>query len=225
MRAFAPKVSAFAPLLCALFWLAAPAHAQNFDVVLGNKTLGQMTFDPRGSLRSTLDNTPLGVFNGTFQSTLQTSANGTETFTGVSQSSRKSRKVVVEFTQGRTTGINITPDKERTALSDITRVPAGVIDPVTAVGKLIHAKGCPAPLHIYEGRRVIALLPQAAQQNGTQLVCPVSYNVIAGPGHLSPLRISSAKMTLTYAVSGKRQTLRQIALTAGIFTVSLNRTD
>ncbi len=214
-----------ASFLCALLWLATPASAQNFDVLLGGKTLGLLSYDPRGSLRSTLDNTPLGVFNGTFDGTVRASGNGTTTFTGISQSSRKSRKVVVEFAKGRATDINVTPDKERTELSEITRVPAGVIDPVTAIGKLIRAKGCPAPLRIYEGRRVIALLPQAAQQNGALLVCPVSYKVIAGPGHLSPLRISSAKMTLTYAVSGNSQTLQQIILSSGIFSVSLNRTD
>ncbi|WP_299563457.1 hypothetical protein [uncultured Sulfitobacter sp.] len=211
----------------AVLALATPVAAQNFDVVLGGKTLGWMAIDTRGAgqLRTTLDNTPLGVFNGTFEGTRRTSGAGTTTFTGISRSSRKSRAVSVNFSEGRATGVDVEPASERTALSDIAQVPAAVTDPITALGALVHANGCPPTQRIYEGRRVIALIPEPAERNGVLLVCPVSYRVIAGPGHLSPLRISSARMRLTYAVSGSRQTLQQIHLSSGIFSVSINRSN
>ncbi|MCX7566903.1 hypothetical protein OS189_11185 [Sulfitobacter sp. F26169L] len=213
-----------APLLCALF-LAAPVGAQTFDVSLGGKTLGQLDFSGNGrtsTLRSTLDNTPLGVFNGTFSGT-STGSDQNSTFTGDSRSSRKQRIVQVEIAKGRAVSTDITPPEEQTDLSNVARVPAGVLDPVRAIGRLISAKGCPKSMRLYDGRRVVTLGVGAGNQTENLLVCPVSYRVTAGPGHLSPLRISSAKMQLTYVVSGSTQNLHQIRISSGPFSLSLDR--
>ena len=207
--------------LCA----ALPAQAADFSVNLGDTMLGQLSFQRAASgetVKSWLNNTPLGVFNGTFTGTSRNAGAAVREFVGVSQSSRKSRKVTVQISKGRAISTTVTPASEETDLSDIARVPDSVINPVQAIGYLIDADGCPQVIRIYDGRRVIALTPKAAQSGTDTLICDISYTVIAGPGHLSPLRIASANMRLTYATAGQ-QNLRQIRMRSGIFTVTLDR--
>ena len=207
--------------------LTAPASAETFSVTLGGKSLGQLNYSESGTTRrltSTVDNTPLGVFNGTFAGT-STGSDNKSRFTGESRSSRKQRTVKVNIAQGRATAIDITPKDEQTELSEAARVPAGVTDPVRAMGQLFRAKGCPAPIQMYDGRRVVSMRSDAGTKTGNTLTCTLRYKVIAGPGHLSPLGISSAKMQLNYATSGDRQTLREMKVSSGIFRLSLDRKD
>jgi hypothetical protein len=215
------KLTAF---ICAVI-LATPVSAETFDVSLGGKALGELSLTKNGrnrTLTSTLDSTPLGVFNGTFIGT-STGSLRSSTFVGESKSSRKQRIVTVEISKGKAVNTAITPVSEQTDQSDTAQVQSGVIDPVRAIGQLITAKGCPAAMLLYDGRRVIALKPSASEQSGAVLSCSMSYKVIAGPGHLSPLRISSAKMQLSYDVAGAQQSLRKIKMSSGIFGLSLNR--
>lgn len=210
-------------LLCGLL-LATPAAAETFSVSLGGKVLGEMRYDVQGrsaTLSSTLDSTPMGVFNGTFRGTSTGSPTGR--FIGESRSSRKQRVVTVEIKNGRATQVDITPQDEITELSDITRVPDGVVDPVRAIGAFINAKGCPPSRRMYDGRRVVTLVVAAGTQDGDMLICSVSYRVVAGPGHLSPLGISSAKMDLIYNTAGGEQSLQHIRIASGLFRVSLDQ--
>lgn len=212
--------------MCALM-LAAPAYAETYNVSLGGKTLGQLSYTEAGhttTLRSTLDNTPLGVFNGTFTGTSAGSA-AKVAFTGDSRSSRKQRLVNVDFAKGRAVSTTITPVDEVTDLSDVARVPEGVVDPVRAMDQLFRAKGCPQPVQMYDGRRVVMMRSDAGTQAGDILTCNVSYKVTAGPGHLSPLGISSAKMQLDYVTAGGKQTLQQIRISSGIFSLNMDRQD
>ena len=211
-------------LICAILLFTAPASAQTYDVVLGGKALGQLSYVQKGrtsTLRSTLDNTPLGVFNGSFSGT-STGTQSNSIFTGESRSSRKQRDVVVEISDGRAIRTDITPANEYTDVSDVARVPAGVMDPVRAIGHLIDAQGCPAPVRLYDGRRVVTLGTTAQELAGTALFCTLHYKVIAGPGHLSPLRISSARMMLSYDVAGGAQALKQMKISSGIFSLRLD---
>jgi hypothetical protein len=210
-------------LLCSLA-LAAPAAAQSFDVVLGGKVLGELVYNEIGSdatLVSTLGSTPMGVFNGIFSG----SSTKDGRFTGESRSSRKQRVVTVDIAEGRAVAVNIVPENEITALSDITLVPAGVSDPVRTIGTFINAEGCPAPMRMYDGRRVVTLTPQSGVADATTLSCPISYKVTAGPGHLSPLGISTAKMELVYATGADTQSLREIRISSGLFRLSLVRRE
>ena len=214
----------FLMTLCVLA-LAAPCSGQDFSVRLGGKTLGKLSYSENGStaqLRSTLNSTPMGVFNGTFTGT--SSAKGPNaTFTGVSSSSRKERRVVADYTNGRVNAVDITPADERTDMSDPVRVSATVTDPVRAVGQLMHADECPAAIRLYDGRRVVLIAPTGKTQGKDALICKMSYKVTQGPGHLSPLRISSAKMELRYFITGGRQSLQHIKISSGVFGLSLDR--
>lgn len=214
----------FATLIYAMI-LAVPASAESFDVSLGGKALGNLSYVKNGrnsTLTSILDNTPLGVFNGTFKGTSAGSAQSS-TFVGESKSSRKQRVVTVEVVKGKAISTIITPTSEQTDQSDAAQVQPGVIDPVRAIARLISAKGCPAAMRLYDGRRVIALRPSSSDKSAAALTCSMSYEVIAGPGHLSPLRISSAKMQLSYDLAGTQQSLRKIKISSGIFSLNLIR--
>lgn len=205
--------------------LAAPANADTFSVVLGGKSLGQMNISQKGrtvTLRSTLNNTPLGVFNGTFVGTSTGNA-GDTIFVGHSQSSRKGRVVSVEFAKRRAVRTEIRPESEMTNLSDISRVPPSVIDPVRAIGALITAEKCPDAMRMYDGRRVVIFSPDGNRTEGPTRVCDLTYRVIAGPGHLSPLGIKSAKLQLTYTINSDGQSLEQIKVSSGIFRLSFDR--
>lgn len=207
--------------------VATPASADTFSVKLGGKTLGNMRFNAQGKtakLTSTLSSTPMGVFNGTFSGTSTGSAANSR-FTGESRSSRKQRTVIVEIAKNRATSTSITPSGELTKLSDVSRVPAGVIDPVRVIGTLVGAGGCPDSMKMYDGRRVVTLTPDGRSNAGETLTCNMSYRVSAGPGHLSPLGISSAKLTLRYDTGGGQQSLQQMQIASGIFRVTLDRTD
>ncbi len=212
----------FAPLLCVIT-LACPAGAETFNVSLGGKSLGTLSYAKKGktsTLTSILSNTPLGVFNGNFQGSSVGSLNSS-TFIGTSKSSRKQRVVNVEISKGKPISTTVTPAKEQTDQSNVAQVQHGVIDPIRAISQLITAKDCPPPMRLYDGRRVVSLAPSSRQHSSTALTCDVNYQVIAGPGHLSPLRISSAKMRLSYDLTGAQQSLRQIKISSGIFSLSL----
>lgn len=204
--------------------LAAPVSAETFDVSLGSKTLGKLSYSTNGNkstLSSVLDNTPMGVFNGAFTGT-STGFTNSSIFVGDSRSSRKQRVVTVEIVKGKAVSTDVVPLNEQTDLSDIARVPSQIIDPIRAIGLIINAKGCPANARLYDGRRVVTLHLKSHARSGDTLTCDISYRVSDGPGHLSPLRISSAKMHLNYDVIGDAQTLRQIKISSGIFRLSLN---
>jgi len=206
---------------------AGQASAQDFSVNLGKKTLGTLSYSQSGGsarLSSRLNQTPMGVFNGTFTGT-STGTAKTSVFTGDSRSSRKQRRVVVDHQNARAVSVDITPSKERTDLSDPSRVRGQTLDPVRAVGYLISAKGCPNAIRLYDGRRVISITPNGQSKAAGKLTCLMGYTVTDGPGHLSPLRISSAKMQLLYSTTGNAQSLEQIKISSGVFGLSMNRVD
>jgi len=202
------------------------AAADTFRAMLGGRVLGTLEYRETGrdtgALRTTLNNTPLGVGDGVFDGqTRREPADGKALlrYRGDSTSSRKSRQISVLLDRGRVIEVEVNPAGERTALSVATSVPEGVIDPVTAFGRMISARDCPAAFAIYDGRRVIQVRPRGAVVEGAQKRCSMSYDVIAGPGHLSPFRFSALKLELLYRAG----TLAMIEVRTGPFTLSLQR--
>jgi hypothetical protein len=212
-------------LACAL-GLASPLTAQTFAVKLGGKVLGELSYEEEGrtaTLISTLDSTPMGVFNGTFTGTSTGLTTGQ--FTGESRSSRKQRVVSVQIEDSIATQVDITPADEITDLSDVARVPPGIMDPVRVIGTIIAANGCPPAMQMYDGRRVTVLQPLSPSASDDTLTCPMQYSVVMGPGHLSPLGISSASMELVYSTVGGSQTLKAIRISSGLFRLGLIRSE
>lgn len=196
------------------------AGAESYSVNLGGRTLGSLTYDVAGgvaTMKSALDNTPFGVFNGTFQA--QSDA---RQYNSVSNSSRKTREISVRFDTGRAVETGIRPQDERTDLSDPAMVPDGVIDPVTTLGRFITASGCPDAFRIYDGRRAVLVQPVSGAQADSTLTCEMSYRVSHGPGHLSPLYIKSISVTLNYDMTNG-QSLQQMRFGAAGFDVTMVR--
>ncbi len=209
--------------LVAAFILAGNAvSAESFSVSLGERALGMLTYDVQGGVAtmiSTMDNTPLGVFNGTFQG----QSDGRQ-YRSLSKSSRKTREIATRSDNGRVVDTIVSPQDERTDLSDPAMVPADVIDPVATLGRFIDASGCPDAFRIYDGRRAILVQPVSGAQAGSALVCEMSYRVTHGPGHLSPLYIKSISVTLTYHMA-EEQSLQQMEFGAAGFDLRIARVN
>ena len=212
-------------LVVAVFALTGvAAQAESFAVQLGSRNLGVLTYNGgrAASLQSALNNTPLGVFNGSFTASLEPTSAG-EQYRGISRSSRKSRDISVLFDGGCAIDTVVTPTSEMTELSNVGAVPAGVIDPVSAFGRFVGATGgCPQGFRFYDGRRAILVQPTENYEVAGQLVCKMDYRVSDGPGHLSPLYIKNASIALTYDVLGG-QSLRKVVLSAAGFDLFLMR--
>lgn len=211
-------------LAIAVFAVAGVAvKAETFAVQLGGRDLGSLVYQggSMATLQSTLNNTPLGVFNGSFSAQSERTSAGQQ-FRSVSNSSRKSREIAVLFDDGRAVDTVVTPSSEMTDLSNVGAVPVGVIDPVWAFGQFVGANGCPSAFRFYDGRRAILVQPTGQKEVAGQLVCDMSYRVSDGPGHLSPLYIKKIAITLTYDVAGG-QSLRKMVFSAAGFDLQLLR--
>ncbi|MEM9785849.1 MAG: hypothetical protein AAF801_05070 [Pseudomonadota bacterium] len=206
---------------------AVPVQAQTFAVNLGDRTLGTMTFQRDGAaafLRSSLNNTPLNLFNGTLDASSRPvrmqSGETRRQLLARSDTTRKNREVSVIMDGGTVTQVVVNPASENTSLSVAERVPAGVLDPVRAFGQIATAQDCPGVLQMYDGRRAVQLSPSARAQTDAGLRCDMDYRVIAGPGHLAPLSFKNASVTLIYDASG----LAALEISTGPFAVNIVRT-
>lgn len=183
----------------ALTLLAPMAHADTYRLSLGGDPIGTLNHTG-GSLRSDVNNSPLGVADGIFEASAKRvqTANGQVVTQYLGKSYNKGRTVSVLMNNGQALETTVSPRSEATELSDIAAVPSGVTHPVAAFSHLVSARGCPGAVQFYDGRRVIMISPEGSSQSGNTQTCTMRYRVTAGPGHMSPLFISRASMTLTY---------------------------
>ena len=202
---------------------AAGAATERFSVLLGGRTLGTLSFDSgTQTILTVLDNTPLGVGDGRSESTARTvrASNGD---TVIQYIGRKSDRVIsVLFDGARAIETVVEPASERTEMSDVSRVPEGVLNMVAGFERIIASNGCPSRFAMYDGRRVIDVQTTRATPTDGGLTCELAYRVTAGPGHMSPFRFSNIAITLQFTTAGG-QRLQQATIEAGVFTVDLVR--
>jgi hypothetical protein len=220
-----------ATALCLAF-VSGASRAQNYSVSLGGRVVG--TLDHRdeaggGARLATLFNdTPLGVGDGMFDATSRPAraADGTPVRTYSSVASRKDRRIDVDYADGgRVVSVVVTPAEERTALSDPAAVPAGVFDPVAAFGRIASARDCPPAFRYYDGRRVVQIVTRERTVDGNAVSCRADYDVIAGPGHLSPFRFTHLRLEMVYDARGADAGLRSLEMRTGPFALTLDRRD
>lgn len=216
-------------LAAVLFSGAAEANAASFRVEFAGRTLGMVTYsdgdmgsDGGQSLRTNLNNTPFGLFDGTFQADSQPDG-ASRGATGIryvskSRSTRKARDISFLIDAGRAIETVVSPDSEETSLSAPEAVPAGVIDPVAAFGRFVRAGSCPERFKIYDGRRVDEVAPSGFEISNGMTRCAIKYTVIAGPGHLSPFHFTEFSMMAVYD-AGKA--LREIDMRTGMLGIRL----
>jgi len=212
------------------------AHSETYrlQVILAGSVLGTMEYQtdaadggrPAG-LSTNLDNTPLGVVNGTWVATSQPVRTGSGAtalqFLATTASGRKNRVISVLHADGQVLATEVEPAEDATELSVSENVPAGIIDPVEAFGRLFDTDGCPEPFRLYDGRRVVEVVTTGSEEASGLLTCQLDYEVIAGPGHLSPFRFNSFDLELTYVETATGSVLAEADVSAGPFTVRLVR--
>lgn len=212
------------------------AETTSFRVLLGGRDLGSLQFrsDGRGDgfaadLTARFDNTPLSLANGTFTGSSRPgrteAGQAAHAYASHSAFSRKNRRISILLSDGAAVATDVQPKDEETALSQPEAVPAGVIDPAMAFQRLLDTReGCPATFRYYDGRRVVQLSFAAPEAAGAGRVCHGAYRVVAGPGHLSPLRITALKIDLTYGPgAGGEGGLRELDLSTGPFALHVAR--
>ena len=196
------------------------AEMQTYDLLLGQRQLGTLQFDTVSqTLVADLNNTPLGVADGRFTASVTAvrTAAGIAATQYLSQTDK--RQISVLLDEGHVLDTTIAPRSEATDLSDPTQVPVGVVPPTATFGALAGAGGCPAPVTMYDGRRVVRIATTARDVQGADTLCTMDYRVTAGPGHLSPFRFRSLDMGLIY----RDGALSRITLRAGGFEVAVAR--
>jgi hypothetical protein len=166
--------------LCAaglLVLLALPAQAaeQSYKIYLGGMELGWFRYSGTSNaarISSLFDNTPFGVFDGSYEGESRARA-GRVTYHGKSVSSNKNREVeIVQAHKGEVSEISISPEKDLTAYSTPAAVPHGVLDPVAGFGQFLSQKNsCPAAFKLYDGRRVVQVTPVSDAANGPVKTC------------------------------------------------------
>jgi len=215
--------------LAVLLWpYASFAGSQSWTVSLAGLTLGNFTYasEPNGSvLRTRVANTPMGVFNGVFTASSLRDANGVLRYASLSDTTRKRRKISFRIdTDGQVREVQVSPQDQQTDLSVAARVPVGVIDPVAAFARFTTLQICPGGFLVYDGRRVVQVSLVDTRRKGRHLQCELTYEIIAGPGHLSPLYLNHFRLWLDY----QRQQdgsflLVSMKLRGGVFTLRLQR--
>ena len=209
--------------------VAAQADEARFDVSLGGRELGRLAWRSEGpqlGITAVFDNTPFGLADGKFTASsrpVRSAGKVVRQYVGTSDFTRKDRTISVLHAEGRALETKITPRDEETELSVVSAVPEGVVDPVEALSTLIRARSCPGRLRYYDGRRVIDIATARSAATATTFTCQGSYRVVAGPGHLSPLGITSVALTLTYATKGDQVQLGRIEMRTGMFQLTLSR--
>ncbi|WOI55555.1 DUF3108 domain-containing protein [Palleronia sp. LCG004] len=202
--------------------LAAPLRAETarFDVTLAGIDLGAISVTREGDdarIDSVMDNTPLGVGDGTYEASVTGGA-----YRSVEVSGAETRRIEVDYSGGAVSRVSVTPESEATAASDPAQVPAGVIDPAQGLARIALARDCVGPFQVYDGRRVVSVGLSARTLDADTLVCDYAYRVTGGPGHLSPFRFTEISLRASYDLeSGTVTGARDIAVSAGPFTVRL----
>lgn len=201
---------------------AGPAWAepQTYAVTLGGRRLGTLQFNGQSrnaAFLLSLNNAPFGIKNGSFNAVTQSDGN-TVSYRGANRGS-ETRDMVMDRTAGQVTSVEITPPSEMTNMSDAKAVPSGVLFPPELFAALATGGGCPAPLSLYDGRRVVKLATQAVREEGTTVFCDMSYRVVMGPGYVSPFYFKSFGMALVYSAG----TLTNASMSGGGFKVHLIR--
>lgn len=208
--------------------LSLPAQAadQTYRIYLGGLELGWFRYSGApddARISSRFDNTPLGVFNGSYEGASRSRAGGV-LYRGKSLSSNKNREVeIIQSRKGRVSEVTISPTKDQTSYSSPTAVPDGVMDPVAGFGQLLSQQyGCPGAFQLYDGRRVVQVTPKS-ETGGPVNTCVMDYRVVLGKGHLSPLYIKNITVTVTFDPAVAETGPSVLSLRSGLFGVEFRR--
>jgi hypothetical protein len=215
-------------LAALLLLLALPVQAADQTYKVYALGLGIGSFRYSGTpadarISSQFTNTPLGVFNGSYEGQSRSSKSGTD-YRGKSVSSNKDRAVqIVTNAAGVVTEVSVSPEKDRTAYSDPAALPDGVLNPVAGFGRFLGQNTCPQAFRLYDGRRVVQVTPKSETVSGAVKTCAFDYRVILGKGHLSPLYFKNIAVTVTFDPSVAQTGPSALVMRSGLFGVEFRR--
>lgn len=207
-------------IFCIFFNNAVHAEVQYFDLTLGQRQIGALSFDTETlEIVMDLNDTPFGIADGYFnaQSATSRSSDGTTETRYLSQS--KKRQISFVINDGTVRATTISPTSDATPLSKPKGVPTGVIPLTEGFATIATATSCPTAFTMYDGRRVVQIATQIESTDHTNITCEMDYRVTAGPGHLSPFRFRTLVTTLTYRDSA----LALMVIKAGVFELRVVR--
>lgn len=211
-----------------LAMLALPVQAadQTYKVYALGIDLGTFRYSgtPQNArIISQFDNTPLGVFNGSYEGDSRVRSGGM-IYHGKSVSSNKNREVEITTTAaGRVADITVSPAKDRTAYSDPAELPDGLLNPVAGFAQFLGQNTCPQAFKLYDGRRVVQVTPKSESTSGAVKTCVLDYRVILGKGHLSPLYFKTIAVTVTFDPSIAKTGPSALVMRSGLFGVEFRR--
>lgn len=216
-----------AALFLAVSALPALAADQTYKVYLGGLELGWFRYSgtsENARISSLFNNTPLGVFDGSYEGNSRAKSGGA-VYRGKSSSTNKNREVeIIRAASGKVAETTISPEKDRTEYSDPTAVPDGVLDPVAGFARFLSQKnGCPEAFKLYDGRRVVQVTPKSSETAGQVKTCVMDYRVVLGKGHLSPLYIKHITVSVVFDPAIAETGPSLLSLRSGLFGVEFRR--
>jgi hypothetical protein len=215
-----------AALLLALLALPAQAADQTYNVFTFGINLGWFRYSvtpENARISRQFDNTPLGVFNGSYEGNSRARSGGT-LYRGKSIASNKSREVEIQTTRsGKVAWITIAPEKDHTEYSDPITLPEGLLNPVAGFAQFLGQNTCPKAFKLYDARRVVQVTPISETTSGAVKTCVLDYRVILGKGHLAPLYLKNVTVTVTFDPSITTDGPSDLVMRSGLFGVEFRR--
>ena len=135
----------------------------------------------------------------------------------------KQRDVTIAFQDRHPVSVTLTPLRDHTALSDPAKISGPIMDSVSYVYQLFHAKGgdCPVARALYDGRRRVLVRFEAPVPEANGLLCNGSYRIIEGPDH--SLLTGQRSFPLAFHYSKEGGAPRKITVRARHNTMMLKR--
>ena len=122
-------------------------------------------------------------------------------FTARSKRIFKAREAEVRFSDGVPAKVIMRPERDRTFMSEPSRVSAPVIDPLTYLGQVTRrvAPECPPRQALYDGRRQTSIGFGPAEGGAGGFTCKGAYEIVQGPSHSLQPRARRFGLELRYA--------------------------
>ena len=219
-------------LLFKFFILLCPGHINagdqvNYAIYLAGNRIGQINIAVNLTLPNqliaidgTIDDSPLQLFNSNFASNSETNSIGgrlVTRFSSIKETNFKSREITYELDNGLLTKIDIQPSQEKTILSSVHFDHPKFINPAKAFLKLISFP-CSEIFNIFDGRRIIKI---RSKTSSSDLACEYHYEVLYGPGHVSPFFFKNIDI-LVENFSKEKKVAQDLTAKAGFFTLKFN---
>jgi hypothetical protein len=219
-------------ILFTFFILLCPGHIHagdqvNYDISLAGNRIGQVNIavklKPPNQLIAVdgnIDGSPLRLFDSKFAINSDTKSIGgrlVTKFHSIKETNFKSREITYDLDDGILTKIDIQPSQEKTIFSSVDFNHPKFTTPAKALLRLISFP-CSETFNIFDGRRII----QIRRNNpSNDLSCEYHYEVLYGPGHVSPFFFKNLDIFVKN-FSEEKNIAQELIAEIGFFRLKLN---